>query len=99
MGFASLPIFFWRYALEIVRYILNKVPSKSVDKTSYEIWTECKPMLSHVRVWGYPAYVKCLKIDKLRPKSDKYLFIEYPKETKGTTSTSLQSIRCLSVAR
>ena len=37
---------------------------------------------SHLRVWGCPAYVKRLKTDKLEPRSDKYLFIGYPKETK-----------------
>ena len=42
-----------------------------------------KPALSYLRVWGYPAYVKRLKIDKLGPRSDKYLFVGYPKEIKG----------------
>ena len=83
MGFASLPISFWRYALKITRYILIKVPSKSVDKTSYEIWTGCKLVLSHLRVWGCPTYVKCLKTDKLGLKFDKCLFIGYPKKIKG----------------
>ena len=50
MGFAGLPICFWGYALESACYILNKVPSKSVAKTPYEIWMEGKPMLSHLRV-------------------------------------------------
>ena len=43
----------------------------------------CKPMLSDLRVWGCPAYVKRLKIDKHKARSDKYIFIGYPKETKG----------------
>ena len=30
-----------------------------------------------------PTYVKCLKIDKLGVRSDKYIVIRYPKETKG----------------
>ena len=34
-------------------------------------------------IWGCPAYVKRLKIDKLGPKSDRCLFIGYPKKTKG----------------
>ncbi len=83
MGFASLPISFWGYALESACYILNKVPSKSVNKTPHEMWTGRKPMLSHLRVWGCPAYVKRLKTDKLEPKSDKCFFVGYPKETKG----------------
>ncbi len=67
MGFADLPISFWGYALESACYILNKVPSKSVNKTPHEMWTGRKPMLSHLRVWGCPAYVKHLKTDKLEP--------------------------------
>ena len=40
-------------------------------------------MLSHVRIWSCPTYIKYLKIDKFGPKSDKYLFIGYLKEIKG----------------
>ena len=75
MGFAGLPISFWGYALESACYILNRVPSKSVAKTPYEIWTGRKPVLTHLRVWGCPAYVKRLLIDKLRPRADKCHFI------------------------
>ena len=39
-------------------------------------------MLSHLKIWGYPAYVKHLKTDKLRPKFDRCLFVGYPKKTK-----------------
>ena len=74
---------FWGHALESACFILNNVPSKSVDKTPYEIWTGRKPTLSHLRVWGCPAYVKRLQSDKLGPKSDRCLFVGYPKESKG----------------
>ena len=47
------------------------------------MWTGHKLALSHLRIWGCPAYVKRLKTDKFGPKSDKYLFIGYPKEIKG----------------
>ena len=47
------------------------------------MWTEHKPILSFLRVWGCLAYIKYLKTDKLGPKSNKYLFVEYPKEIKG----------------
>ena len=40
-------------------------------------------MLSHHRVWGCPTYIKYLKTDKLGPKSDRCLFVGYPKKTKG----------------
>ena len=82
IGFAGLPIFFWGYALESACYILNRVPSKYVAKTPYEIWIGRKPALSHLKFWGCPVYVKWLVTDKLGPKSDKCTFIGYPKETK-----------------
>ena len=82
MGFVSLPISFWGYALESAYYLLNRISSKSVIKTSYEIWMGRKPALSYLRVWGCPAYVKRLVTDKLRPRSDKCTFIGYSKVTK-----------------
>ena len=36
-----------------------------------------------LKIWGCEAYVKCQASDKLASKSDKCLFVGYPKETKG----------------
>ena len=83
MSRADLPKSFWGYALETVIYVLNRVPSKSVDVTPYEMWNNKKPTLSHMKVWGCPAYVKRTMSDKLDVKSDKCLFVGYPKETFG----------------
>ena len=83
MGFASLPESFWGYALETACLLLNNVPNKSVNKTPYEIWTGRKPTFSHLRVWGCSAYVMRLETDKLGQRSDKCLFVGYPKEFKG----------------
>ena len=41
--------------------------------------------MSVLKVWGYDAYVKNLQPDKLEPKSEKCVFIGYPKETVGYT--------------
>ena len=57
--------------LETAIYILNKVRSKSIDVTPYEIWTNKKPYFPHIKVWVCEA------------KSDKCLFVGYPKETMG----------------
>ena len=83
MGKADLPKSFWGYALETVAYIINRVPSKSVEVTPYEIWTNKKPNLSYMKIWGCPAYVKRTISDKLESRSDKCLFVGYLKETKG----------------
>ena len=83
MSQSELPLSFWSYALETAAFTLIRVPSKSVDKTPYEIWTGKSPSLSFLKIWGCEAFVKCLLSDKLAPKSDKCIFVRYPKETLG----------------
>ena len=74
---------FWGYALETAAFTLNRVPSKVVEKTPYEMWTGKRPSLSFLKILGCEAYVKRQVSNKLEPKSDKCLFVGYPKETKG----------------
>ena len=64
---------------------VKTAPSKSVETTPYELWFGKKPKLSFLKVWGCDAYVKKLHPDKLKPKSEKCVFIEYPKEIVGYT--------------
>ena len=52
MSQSDLPLSFWGYALGTTVFTLNRVPSKSVDKTSYEIWTGKTPGLSFLKIWG-----------------------------------------------
>nr|ADB85411.1 putative retrotransposon protein [Phyllostachys edulis] len=49
MSQSDLPLQFWGYALETVAFTLNRVPSKTVKKTPYEIWTGKSPGLSFLR--------------------------------------------------
>ncbi|WRX25832.1 Integrase [Theobroma cacao] len=81
MSRVDLPISLWGYALKTAARILNQVPTKSVDKTPYEIWSGKKPNLSYARIWGCIAYVKRTMFDKLEARSDKCKFMGYPKET------------------
>ena len=69
--------------METVAFILNRVPSKAVEKTPYEIWTGKIPSLSFLKIWGCETYMKYQILNKLASKSDKYLFMGYPKEPKG----------------
>ena len=85
MSFTDLPLSFWGYALETAAFTLNRAPSKSVEMTPYELWFGKKPKLSFLKVWGCDGYVKNLQPDKLEPKSEKCVFIGYPKETVGYT--------------
>ncbi|KAJ9546683.1 hypothetical protein OSB04_019226 [Centaurea solstitialis] len=40
MCHSSLPISFWGHALETAAHILNRAPTKSVEKTPYELWKD-----------------------------------------------------------
>ena len=85
MSLTNLPLSFWGYALKTAAFTLNRAPSKSVEMTPYKLWFSKKPKLSFLKVWGCDAYVKKFQPDKLEPKSEKCVFIEYPKETIGYT--------------
>ena len=85
MSLTDLPLSFWGYALETAAFMLHSAPSKSVERTPYELWFGKKPKLSFLKVWGCDAYVKKLQPDMLEPKSEKCVFIGYPKETIGYT--------------
>ena len=53
-----LPEFLWGEALKTTAYILNQVPSKSVPKTPYELWSQKKPNLRHFHVWSCRVEVR-----------------------------------------
>ena len=86
MYLTNLPLSFWGYALETAAFTLNRAPSKSVETTPYELWFSSKPKLSFLKVWSCNAYVKKFQPDKLEPKSEKCVFIKYPKVLLGTPS-------------
>ena len=85
MSHTDLPTSFWGYALETAAYVLNRVPSKSIETTPIEKWCGKKPKLSHLKIWGCEAYVRKLQPDKLESKAEKCIFVGYPKETVGYT--------------
>ena len=52
MAQTNLPISFWGDVLLTVAYILNKVASKSVSSTLYELCTGNKSNFNDLRPWG-----------------------------------------------
>jgi hypothetical protein len=83
MSETDLPLSFWGYALETAVFTLNRIPTKSIERTPHEIWTRKHPELSFLKVWGCEAYVNCLTSGKLTSKSNKCFFVRYPREIKG----------------
>lgn len=85
ISYSNLPLGLWMEALKTAIHILNRVPSKSVPKTSYESWTGKVPSLQNFRVWGCPAEAKMFNpnFTKLDPKTVSCHFIDYPDISKG----------------
>ncbi|KAF7811714.1 Retrovirus-related Pol polyprotein from transposon TNT 1-94 [Senna tora] len=79
MSNSKLPIFLWREALKTAVYIQNRVPTKAVSKTPFEIWKGWKPSLNHIRVWCCPAEVRVYNPHemKLDPRTISAYFVGY----------------------
>jgi hypothetical protein len=56
MSQADLLLSFWGYAFETAVFTLNRVPTKCVERTPYEICIEKCSGLSFLKVWGCEAY-------------------------------------------
>jgi hypothetical protein len=80
LSYSTLPIGLWMEALKPVIHILNRVSSKSVSKTPYELWIVHKHSINYLRVWSCPAEAKIFNpnADKLEPKTVSCHFIGYP---------------------
>ena len=69
----------WSEALKMVVYLLNRVPSKTVTKILYELWTEKSPNIRHLHIWGCPAKARpyILYEKKLDSRTVSCLFVGY----------------------
>ncbi|KAL6322834.1 hypothetical protein AAG906_020834 [Vitis piasezkii] len=75
----------WAKPLKAAVYILNRVPSKAVAKTPYELWTNKKPSIRHLHVWGCPAEARPYKPNekKLDSKTVSCYFVGYSERSRG----------------
>ncbi|RVW13937.1 Retrovirus-related Pol polyprotein from transposon TNT 1-94 [Vitis vinifera] len=74
----------YQNALKTTVYILNRVPTKVVPKTPFELWKGWKPSLRHIRVWGCPSEVRVYNPQekKLDPRTISAYFIGYAEMSK-----------------
>lgn len=85
MSRTSLPMFLWGEAMKMANHILNRVPSKAVEKTPFQMWTARKPSLNHLHVWGCKAKAKLYNPaeKKLDSRTLSCNFIGFPEKLKG----------------
>jgi hypothetical protein len=48
---------FWAKAISTAYYLQNRLGTVALETTPYELWTNQKPSISHLRIFGCPAYV------------------------------------------
>ena len=82
---STLPESLWKDALKTAAYILNRVPSKAVAKTPYELWTGRKPSINHLHIWGCPAEARPYRPNekKLDSRTVSCYFVGYSERSRG----------------
>jgi hypothetical protein len=80
----GMPAVFWGEAVVTTAYIVNRSPTKALNgRTPYEAWHGRKPVVSHLRVFGYLTFGKELgHIGKLDDRSTPGVFIGYTEGSK-----------------
>ena len=72
---SKLPKSLWIEALKMEAYILNRVSTKVVAKTPFELFYGWKPSSRHMHIWRCPSEVSLQTIRKeTGPKDHKWVF-------------------------
>lgn len=82
----KLPKNFWAEAVHTAVYLLNRLPTRSVQgMTPVEAWFGSKPSAKHVKVFGSACYihVPAVKRGKLDDKAEIGIFLGYAAQSKG----------------
>lgn len=82
---ANMTKLYWGEAVMTAAYLQNRLPSRVVKGTPFELWTGRKSDIKHLRVFGCEAYVHIpdVKRSKLDPKAVKLRFVGYSEDHKG----------------
>ncbi|TQE08812.1 hypothetical protein C1H46_005583 [Malus baccata] len=82
---SKLSGFLWGEALKTANYILNRVPTKSVKGTPFEVWTGRQPSFGHFHVWGCKSEGRFYNPNerKLDARTTTCYFIGYSEKSKG----------------
>ncbi|KAM1331831.1 hypothetical protein ACFX2I_044275 [Malus domestica] len=82
----NMPYKFWGEAVNTLVYLLNRCPTKALEKkTPFEVFSGKKPSVKHLRVFGSVCYTLILHQlrHKLEKSSNKGVFVSYCTSEKG----------------
>ena len=90
---ARLPFILWGEVLLTTCQVHNRVLSKKIQSSPYELWNDRKPNLSYFKVWGCIAYFRVPdpKRTKFGPRAIKSVFIGYAVDSKAYRLLDLSS--------
>ena len=91
---AELPFSLWGEALLTICHVHNRVPSKKIKVSPYELWNSKKPNLDYIKVWGcLVAFYRVVdpKRIKLGSRAMKSVFVGYAKNPKACRLLDLNS--------
>lgn len=92
----KLPKFLWVEAVNTSVYLLNRLPTKSVQsKTPTDAWSGEKPFVKHLKIFGSLCYlhVPSFKRGKSDEKAEKCVLNGYAAESKGYRIYSLSGMK------
>ncbi|KAB2614462.1 hypothetical protein D8674_037516 [Pyrus ussuriensis x Pyrus communis] len=90
----KIPPEFWAEAVNTAVYVLNRCPTKALDKkTPFEAYNGRKPGIKHLRVFGslYYAYIPEQQRQKLDLSSIRCVFLGYGSCEKGYKLDNIES--------
>lgn len=95
LSYSSLPLLLWMEALKTAIYLLNRILIKVVIKTLFDLWTERKPNLRHLHIWGCREELKSYNPHerKLDLRTTSRYLIGYPKNLEGIDFIILTIVR------
>ena len=90
---AKLPNNLWGGALLTACHIHNRVPSKKLNISLYEVWNGTKPNLNYFKVWGCVDFYKVFNPQrtKLEPRVLKSVFIGFAQNSKAYRLLDLET--------
>ena len=82
---SKLTRFLWIEALKMIVYIINRVPTKAISKTPFDLWKGWKPILWHMHIWecSFEMRIYNPQEKKLNPRTISGYFIGYVEKSKG----------------
>jgi hypothetical protein len=88
-----LPFNLWGEALLTACHVHNRVLSKKIHSSPYELWNGRKPNLNYFKVWGCITYLRIPdpKRTKLGPRAIKSVFVGYTVNSKAYRLLDLSS--------